>query len=254
MGVSSNQMKKVTNFLRSNAGKQSVPAFYNTKHVENSRKLEHLYKEGVFDFDIGKNKMEKEKRPVVWADAEELLNAILEERGETGNVLIKVMADGGQGFFKICLTIFPEKYSPELDCNIDDSDQETGYNSPIKKRSLYSEGGSIGKKGKLTGVHRLIMLCAVPDVKETYENIALLFKLTNINNNPFKFVSDFKVILIVNGQQTATSTYPCPDCFVTLKELRNGEEECADKDEENDVNSVTKSTCLESCNNGCMRL
>lgn len=49
MSVSSNQMKKVTNFLKSNAGKQSVPAFYNTKHVvEKSRKLEDVYKEDVY--------------------------------------------------------------------------------------------------------------------------------------------------------------------------------------------------------------
>ena len=56
--------------------------------------------------------------------------------------------------------------------------------------------------------------------QETYGNIELLFKLININNIPFKFVLDFKIILLVNGQQTATSAYPSPYCFVTLRSLR----------------------------------
>lgn len=105
--------------------------------------------------------------------------------------------------------------------NFDDDDS----NSPIKKRQVYSEGGSSGKKAKLTSVHRLILLCIVPQVKETYENMKILFYLTKINNISFKFVCDFKLLLIVNGQQTATLTYPSPYCFVTLKDLRKNEEE-----------------------------
>ena len=50
-----------------------------------------------------------------------------------------------------------------------------------------------------------------------------MFDLTQINNIPFKFASDFKLILIVNGQQTASSTYPCPYCFVSLQDLRQNE-------------------------------
>ena len=64
------------------------------------------------------------------------------------------------------------------------------------------------------------MLCLVPDIKETYENIKIIFSLINLNSIPFKFVSDFKLLLIVNGQQTATSSFPCPFCFISLKELR----------------------------------
>ena len=48
----------------------------------------------------------------------------------------------------------------------------------------------------------------------------ILFELTNINNIPFKFVADFKLLLIVNGEQTATSAYSCPYCFVSLRDLR----------------------------------
>lgn len=88
-----------------------------------------------------------------------------------------------------------------------------------KKRRLYSEGGSVGEKPKVTSVHRLIMLCIVPSIQETYDNVKLLFELTNTNDTSCKFVSDFKLLLIVNGQQTATVSCPCPFCCVTLSEL-----------------------------------
>lgn len=64
------------------------------------------------------------------------------------------------------------------------------------------------------------MLCCVPVVQETYENNKLLFDITQLNKIPFKFFSDFKIILIVNGKQTATSKYPSPYCFITLNKLR----------------------------------
>ena len=108
-------MKKLTNFIRVNAGKQSIPKFY-LKHLsEKRRTLENIYKVSQLDFDIPNKKgNNKSLRYVVYADAEELLDKILEERSENNNVLVKVMADGGQGFLKICFTVIPECYIDEL--------------------------------------------------------------------------------------------------------------------------------------------
>lgn len=78
----------------------------------------------------------------------------------------------------------------------------------------------MGKKAKLTSVKRVIILCIVPNMKETYENTKLLFDLTKIINIPFKFDCDFKLLLIDIGQQSASAMYPCPYCFVSLKDLR----------------------------------
>ena len=64
------------------------------------------------------------------------------------------MADGGQGFLKLCLTVFPNDYDHSND-------------STYRKRSLYSDGGMSGKTQNLTGVNKLIMLCCVPDIKES---------------------------------------------------------------------------------------
>lgn len=96
-GVSRNHMVNMANFIRSSAGRKSIPASY-TEHMSiKSKMLEDVYKEGIYEFDTDKGK--KEKRPVVWADSEEHLRAVLQHRDQTGNEEIKLMADGGQGFF-----------------------------------------------------------------------------------------------------------------------------------------------------------
>ena len=65
------------------------------------------------------------------------------------------------------------------------------------------------------------MLCIVPNIKETYENIRKLCDLISLNSIPFKLLSDFKVLLMINGQQTASATFPCPYCRISLSELKN---------------------------------
>lgn len=133
------------------------------------------------------------------------MDTVISRHNHICNYLIKIMADGGQGFFKVCMTIIPEDYLSE---SIADSNED---HSSAKKR----------KVDKVTSVHKLIMLAIVPAIKESYENVKILFDLMKINDIPFKFVSDLKLLLIVNGQQTATSSFPCPYCFVELQDLRN---------------------------------
>lgn len=208
-GTSANGMRKLTNFLRSHVGRNCIEKGYKEHIPEKSSTLEEIYKHGEFQFDTEKSK--KEKRPVVWADAQELVNKVITERHLVGNYCVKVMADGGQGFLKICLSIFPESIF---------TDENENSDEPEKKRTRYSDGGSVSKDLKLTSVYKTILLCIVPSVLETYDNLQILFNLTNINNISFKFVSDLKLLLTVNGQQTASSMFPCPYCFVSLKDLQ----------------------------------
>ena len=88
------------------------------------------------------------------------------------------MADGGQGFFKVCMSVIPENSIERND------DCEEDYEPPNKKRatSIYRDGGGLSKELKVTSVKRLIMLCIVPNIKETYGNIAILFDLIKLNN------------------------------------------------------------------------
>ena len=104
-----NGMKKLTNFIRSSAGQDSVsPNYYEHMHKKGNI-LKPLYKNGVYKFDVEKQD-KKEDRPVVWADAESLVDKVVKERQLIGNYQIKLMADGGQNFFKISTSIIPESY------------------------------------------------------------------------------------------------------------------------------------------------
>lgn len=213
--LSSNEMSKMTNFLRVHGGRKCIAPGFKKHSSETGKILDSLYKIEKMFFDIEGRSNDKCERVVVYANTEELLKEVLRRRDQTGSVKIKIMADGGGGFFKVCMTILPDDY---IDKN-PDSDNESA-----EKRTRYSEGGSLSKLTRLTGVNKLIMLCIVPEIKETYENVAQIFNLIQINDIPFKFSSDFKILLIVNGMQTACSTYPSPYCFVTLNSLRENNE------------------------------
>lgn len=93
-------MKKLTNFIRCSAGRKSIPKNYMQHVSEKTNTLEKFYKSNVLKFDVEKSNL-KEDRTVIWADAEELLEAVIDERNLIGNYVVKVMADGGQGFFKV---------------------------------------------------------------------------------------------------------------------------------------------------------
>lgn len=166
-----------------------------------------------------KNGDTKKKRPVVWANAEELLEFVLQERQVIGYYIVKIMADGGQGFFKVCMSIIPDNNLNE-EADVDTLDSE-GLDESKKKRTTYAEGGTVGKEASVTSVYKLIMVCIVPEIKEEYDNIKFLLDLVKINDLAFKFISDFKLLLIVNGQQTATAMFPCPYCFISLNDLKN---------------------------------
>lgn len=167
-------------------------------------------------------------------------------RGFDGIPSVKVMADGGQGFLKFCLTILPENYDPIADKGLSQEElEEEEVSEPASKRSTYIEGGSAAKKGKLTGVNRLIMLAIVPQVKETYDNLKVIFNLTQLNHIPFKFVGDHKLTLIALGKQTATSMFPSPYCHVSLRVLQGTE----DPEEEKELAEVLERGVL--LNSGC---
>ena len=67
----------------------------------------------------------------------------------------------GEVFLKICMTILLENYDPSQDRGLEDYEYEEyllrqqteNQNSPQRKRTLYSEGGSSAIREKLTGVH-----------------------------------------------------------------------------------------------------
>lgn len=112
-GISLNQMEKVTNFIRTTAGRNSVPTYYRDHASKKAKTLEDVYHGEIHDFDIEKVP-DKEKRSVIYADASELLDAVLEARKQHDEVVIKLMADGGKGFFKISMAVLPKDFCEEM--------------------------------------------------------------------------------------------------------------------------------------------
>lgn len=165
-GLSNNKFKKVVTLIREKAGKQSIPANFSQHISEKGKTLERYYQTSHLEFDVS-DKI-KEFRPVVWADPSQLVDAVIEERGLIGFYKILVSADGGQGSFKICLTITS---TPE-----NSGENEPDNPSTSSTRSLRSS--TAAKKSKETSVNRLLILCIVPDIKETHFNFKTLVDLT----------------------------------------------------------------------------
>lgn len=207
MSFSSREMKKVTQLVRSTFGRKSVPAYTDQQLSDRGKILNDFYDVGFYDFDTSHTG--KERRPVVYADAEKLVEEVVNQRKIEGYYTVKVMADGGQNFFKVSFSILEND-------DEDDSEYEDF-------ESMSSEKTTLGDKAKSTSVLRVILICIIPDIKETYDNLKILFDLVNLNRISFKFAADFKLLLIINGQQTATATYPCPYCFITLDDLKETE-------------------------------
>ena len=69
-------------------------------------------------------------------------------------------------------------------------------------------------KFKSSGTIRTIVLSCVQDIPENYWNLKIVFEKLKIDHFFAKkyIISDFKLINIVNGMQSSSSTYPCPYC------------------------------------------
>ncbi|KAJ8672431.1 hypothetical protein QAD02_003690 [Eretmocerus hayati] len=107
-GVSMNHMIKMTSFIRHTTGEKSIPVNYRAHLSEKSKALESLYKAEIHEFDVEVTPvLKREKRPIIYADAQELLEYVLEERSIIGDFNIKVLCDSGQGFLKLSMSVFP---------------------------------------------------------------------------------------------------------------------------------------------------
>ena len=108
-GVSANFMNKVTNLIRVGAGRSSIPPYYKEHMSDNSQSLAHLYHTKLEYFNVEGSQL-KEERYVVWADSPELFYEIINAREIVGVPNVKIIADGGQGFLKVCFSVLPDDY------------------------------------------------------------------------------------------------------------------------------------------------
>ena len=61
-----------------------------------------------------------------------------------------------------------------------------------------------------------MVLAIVEKVEEDYENVKLIMDRINLNIQKLNYVftMDIKLVNIVLGLMSASSTYPCPYCYI----------------------------------------
>lgn len=68
-----------------------------------------------------------------------------------------------------------------------------------------------------------MILALAPDAIESYENLATLFCLVNLNAlcgiAEYCLCSDLKCLMVILGLQTCSAFHPCPWCDTTLDQL-----------------------------------
>ncbi|XP_030748106.1 uncharacterized protein LOC115876459 [Sitophilus oryzae] len=130
---------------------------------------------------------------VYCSDFSGLLSYILEIRELPEDFHLKIGIESGGGSLKVCLNVLPEN-DPEY-----------------------------VKKYKSAGINKLFIIGLGPKLSESYANIKSLFEALDLQSIcgicSYTFAADFKLIMILLGLQSNSSTHTCPWCDVNVKEM-----------------------------------
>lgn len=140
-----------------------------------------------------------------------LIARIKEDREycEMEDILIKFGIDGGGGFMKVCLSLFP------LPTICGEKEKEN-----VK---LYESGSIRKRKFKDTSVKRLFIIGIIPEIQENYENILKIWATLKLNecSSNFTIATDLKLTNILIGIMAHGSTHPCSWCEAPSNDLAN---------------------------------
>ena len=133
---------------------------------------------------------------------------VVQHRGlDTDNMMIQLGFDDGQGILKLMQTIKSSDIPTD----------ECAY-----RKRKYSEGYE-GNNSPLSSVKKLFILCAVPKVDETYDNVHQIMKSINFSDIKFTLSCDLKMCLCLCGKQAASSRHPCPFCHAETPLMESSE-------------------------------
>jgi hypothetical protein len=136
-----------------------------------------------FAFDVRPGAAKEWRHLVVCTDTKAVFNSMVHSRGyDTSSVLAKIGIDSGRSFLKVSMSVV----------------------------TRISESRMTKPEFKDGGVRRLIILAAVENVSETYDNLKVILKLLQLDQIEFVLAADMKVANLVLGLQSASSAHPCP--------------------------------------------
>ena len=98
--------------------------------------------------------------------------------------------DSGRNFFKVCLTIHSKDENPKLQAD------KKGF----------------GQKYLNSGVKKVIILAAVENCCELYENVKEVFEALKLDEMDFVACADYKMQNTSMGMSAPSCTYPCVLC------------------------------------------
>ena len=127
-------------------------------------------------------------------DINVIVSLICEKRGLDGNEVVVILGvNGGQHKLIITLAICPS------------------YEKPKTERQ---KEASIKNRYKSTSTHRVVIGARVDNIPECYYNLKVMLDKLKLNeiNQDFKIVCDLKVVDILLGIQSTSSTHCCPYC------------------------------------------
>ena len=222
VGLSTKQTLKIAEHLRSKpiedkggnaqTNRKILESNLRSKLREKNCQLDSLFEVRKANFvKIDEKKKLREnfdRELVVCNDLDELSRRIIKERDmEEGDLLFRVGMDGGGGFLKVCLNVFDLKK---------DHSSEDERQPPKKKKRL-------DEIFKDSGVKKTMIIALVPEVQENYCNIKRLWLEAGLEKFSRRFViaTDMKLINILLGLMSHSSTHPCSWCNVTKDNLHN---------------------------------
>lgn len=203
--LSGRETLKLGKHLRAAASfRNTVEPNLKKKLHENNHKLDDWFEIKFLDFVKKEKNVVIEKTPrwtVVCNDVDTLIQHIIKQRNYTddGN-LIRIGIDGGRGFLKVCLSVFPLEHQ---------------HDEVVKE------------KYKDSSVKRIFIIGIAPDVQENYENMLMLWASLNLQKITvdFTIATDLKLCNILLGIMSHGALHPCCWCNVHKSELRHKGEE-----------------------------
>ena len=175
---------------------------------------------------LGKNEDIKEEALVYCNQIEEFIEFLAMLRGKNfTDMTEKIGMDMGKGKLKLTLTMYDE----------DDV-------IPVESHSRVTREDGIGGGHvyRDLGGRKVIILAAVPDIPENYENCQTIFEKVQLKKILYRFAGDIKIYKIVGGMMSGNSKHPCPYCETPrnkdgtweepgkLRSFRDIEQNCTD--------------------------
>ena len=120
--------------------------------------------------------------------------------GDNNKMTVQIGFDDGQQVLKLMQTV--------KGLEVEGDEIET-------KRRKYSEGYK-NRESLMSSVKKLFIICAVPNVDESYHNVKQIMEKVKCETIDFGMSCDLKMCLCLCGKQTASSKHPCPYCYARV--------------------------------------